>query len=114
MSRAPTVALLVWLCACSSSSADASTPRACKLDDDCGKGAYCTAANVCRTDCFDDVDCFGATTEVQCNVHGQCIDTSGDTGPLPDVPVDETSGDAKDDATHDGPPPDIIDPEIGP
>jgi hypothetical protein len=109
MPRARTLALelvgaLVVVVACSNSNPETNgSPRACQLDAECGDHAYCTQAHVCRTDCYSDVECLGPGTTVQCTSHGQCIDTTGDTGVASDAPADETIDDAMpSDAKTDG------------
>ena len=71
-------------------------PRKCDKDLDCGSRQYCTAARLCRTDCYTDADCLGPTTTAQCNSHGRCIETvepPADAEPPPeDAP--ELDGDA--------------------
>ena len=96
-------AIALGAVACSNTNTESNgSPRECKLDADCGDHAYCTPAHVCRTDCYSDVECLGPSATVQCTSHGQCIDTTGDTGVLDasfeDAPVDDAkseTGDAK-------------------
>jgi hypothetical protein len=104
MSRARTLALVVRFgavigaAACSNSNPESNgSPRACQLDAECGDHAYCTQAHVCRTDCYTDVECIGPGTAVQCTSHGQCIDTTGDTGVV-DAPIDDAKDETIDDA----------------
>jgi len=87
----------VFVVGCSSSSDAANgSPSTCTVDADCGDHAYCSAAKVCRTDCFTDVECYGPSTDVQCTSHGQCIETGNDGAVL-----DDGLGDATDEAPVD-------------
>lgn len=65
------------------------TARVCRLDADCAKGKYCSAASVCRQDCVIDAHCIGPSGGgAQCNVRGRCVppaspdrpDAAGDGG----------------------------------
>jgi len=49
------------------------TPASCRLDADCGKGRYCSAASVCRKDCVIDAHCIGPGGGSQCNAQGRCV-----------------------------------------
>ncbi len=49
------------------------SPASCRLDADCGKGRYCSSANVCRRDCVVDAHCIGPGGGAQCNAQGRCV-----------------------------------------
>ena len=78
------LALFVTLLGCASTADTNNTPRTCKKDSDCGDRQYCTIANVCRTDCYKDSDCFGPYPDSQCNSHGRCIDPVDAAPPPPE------------------------------
>ncbi|MBI2391415.1 MAG: hypothetical protein HYV09_17630 [Deltaproteobacteria bacterium] len=76
--------------ACTQPAPDEDKPRtSCKVDADCGRGKYCSEANICRSDCEIDAHCYGPTTTAQCNAQGRCIETIDAASPPPDDAVSE-------------------------
>lgn len=79
------LAVVLGAVACTQPAPDEDRPRtSCKVDGDCGRGKYCTEANVCRSDCEIDAHCYGPTTTAQCNAQGRCIETIDAAAPPPD------------------------------